>query len=233
MSEEQKVVAPQTQQTEAPKEEVKVETPKQQTFTQEQLDNIIKSRLEAEKTKHQRQIDEVKRQEEEIAKEKQVQEAKSKAELEKLMKQRISEKDTEILKYKTEIKKERIDNSVLSVASKHKAISPSQVVSLLKDDIKLNDDGRVEILDNNSNIRYNSKGELLTIEERVKEFLDANPHFRQGSLAGSGSQSSIEGKTVKPFNIQDLDMSKQEDRAKYAEYRKERDSKPTQINLNK
>ena len=233
MSEEQKVVAPQTQQTEAPKEEVKVETPKQQTFTQEQLDNIIKSRLEAEKTKHQRQIDEVKRQEEEIAKEKQVQEAKSKAELEKLMKQRISEKDTEILKYKTEIKKERIDNSVLSVASKHKAISPSQVVSLLKDDIKLNDDGRVEILDNNSNIRYNSKGELLTIEERVKEFLDANPHFRQGSLAGSGSQSSIEGKTVKPFNIQDLDMSKPEDRAKYAEYRKERDSKPTQINLNK
>ena len=231
MSEEQKVVAPQTQQTEAPKEEVKVETPKQQTFTQEQLDNIIKSRLEAEKTKHQRQIDEVKRQEEEIAKEKQVQEAKSKAELEKLMKQRISEKDTEILKYKTEIKKERIDNSVLSVASKHKAISPSQVVSLLKDDIKLNDDGRVEILDNNSNIRYNSKGELLTIEERVKEFLDANPHFRQGSLAGSGSQSSIEGKTVKPFNIQDLDMSKPEDRAKYAEYRKERDSKPTQINL--
>ena len=231
MSEEQKVVAPQTQQTEAPKEEVKVETPKQQTFTQEQLDNIIKSRLEAEKTKHQRQLDEVKRQEEEIAKEKQVQEAKSKAELEKLMKQRISEKDTEILKYKTEIKKERIDNSVLSVASKHKAISPSQVVSLLKDDIKLNDDGRVEILDNNSNIRYNSKGELLTIEERVKEFLDANPHFRQGSLAGSGSQSSIEGKTVKPFNIQDLDMSKPEDRAKYAEYRKERDSKPTQINL--
>ena len=28
-----------------------------------------------------------------------------------------------------------------------------------------------------------------------------------------------------------LDMSKPEDRAKYAEYRKERDSKPTQINL--
>ena len=231
MSEEQKVVAPQTQQTEAPKEEVKVETPKQQTFTQEQLDNIIKSRLEAEKTKHQRQIDEVKRQEEEIAKEKQVQEAKSKAELEKLMKQRISEKDTEILKYKTEIKKERIDNSVLSVASKMNAINPQQVVDLLKSEIKLNDDNRIEILDNNSNIRYNPKGELLTIEQRVKEFLDANPHFSQGSKSGTGSQSSVGGQTVKPFNIQDLDMSKPEDRAKYAEYRKERDSKPTQINL--
>ena len=169
--------------------------------------------------------------EEDAAKEKLVKEAKSKAELEKLMQQRIAEKDTEILKYKNEIKKEKIDNSVLSVASKNQAINPGQVVALLKDGIKLNDDGRVEILDNNNNIRYNEKGNLLSIEERVKEFLDANPHFRQGSKSGSGSQSAIEGKTVKPFNIQDLDMSKPEDRAKYAEYRKQRDSKPTQINL--
>ena len=137
------------------------------------------------------------------------------------------------MKYKNEIKKEKIDNSVLSVASKNQAINPGQVVALLKDGIKLNDDGRVEILDNNNNIRYNEKGNLFTIEERVKEFLDANPHFRQGSKSGSGSQSAIEGKTVKPFNIQELDMSKPEDRAKYAEYRKQRDSKPTQINLNK
>ena len=173
----------------------------------------------------------VKKQEEEILKAKQVEEAKSKSELEKLMQERIAEKDTEITKYKQAIQKERIDNQILSVASRNKAISPSQVVSLLKDEVRLTDDNRVEILDNNKNIRYNSKGELLTIEEKVKEFLDANPHFSQGSLAGSGSQQSIGGKTVKPFNIQDLDMSKPDDRAKYAEYRKERDSKPTQINL--
>ena len=54
------------------------------------------------------------------------------------MQQRISEKDTEILKYKNEIKKERIDNSIMAVASKNNAINPSQVVSLLKDAIKLN-----------------------------------------------------------------------------------------------
>ena len=80
-------------------------------------------------------------------------------------------------------------------------------------------------------IRYNPKGELLTIEDRVKEFLDANPHFRKGSLSGTGSQSTDGRKTVKPFNIQDLDMSKEEDRKRYAEYRKQRDSKPVQINL--
>ena len=220
--------------TPTPKETtVEVEKAKEQTFTQAQLDNIIKSRLEAEQRKHQRTLEDAKKAEEDALKEKEVKEAKSKAELEKVMQQRISERDTEVLKYKNALKAEKVDNSLLSVASQNQAISPSQVVSLLKDEVKLNDDNRVEILDNNKNIRYNEKGNVLTIEERVKEFLDANPHFRQGSKAGSGSQSSIEGKTVKPFNIQDLDMGKPEDRKRYAEYRKERDSKPTQINLNK
>ena len=225
-----------TQETSAPveaKEEVKQEQPKTESksFTQEQLDNIVQARIMSERKKYERKMEEEEKQKTELLKQKQVEEAKSKSEIEKLMKERIAEKDTEITKYKQAIQKERIDNQILSVASRNKAISPSQVVSLLKDEVRLTDDNRVEILDNNKNIRYNSKGELLTIEEKVKEFLDANPHFSQGSLAGSGSQQSIGGKTVKPFNIQDLDMSKPEDRAKYAEYRKERDSKPTQINL--
>tara|TARA_Y100000593_G_C4291056_1_gene328249 strand:- start:26 stop:733 length:708 start_codon:yes stop_codon:yes gene_type:complete len=232
MSEETKVVEPQNQQTETNENtEVKVEKAKEMTFTQEQLDNIIKSRLESEKAKHQRQLDEVKKQEEDVAKQKQIQDAKTKADLEKLMQERIAEKEQEINKYKSEIKKERVDNTILSVASRNKAISPSQVVSLLKNQVRLTDDNKVEVLDNNGNIRYNQKGELLTVEEQVKEFIDANPHFRQGSLSGTGSQSSVEGKAVKPFNISDLDMSKAEDRQKYSEYRKLRDSKPTQINL--
>ena len=229
MSEETKPVE---QTTENKQEETPVvEKAEQQTFTQDQLDNIIKSRLEAEKTKHQRQLDEQKKKDDELLKEKQLQDAKTKAEIEKLMKERIAEKDQEIINMKDMIKKEKIDNSVMSVASKMHAINPKQVVELMKSNIKLSDDNRIEVLDKHHNIRYNDKGELLTIEESVKEFLDANPHFSQGSLAGSGSQQSIGGKTVKPFNIQDLDMSKPEDRAKYSEYRKERDSKPTQINL--
>ena len=231
MTQETEVVQPKNEQTEAPKEEVKVETPKQQTFTQEQLDNIIKTRLDAEQRKHDKKLQEEESHKSEIIKEQQLKEAKSKADIEKIMQDRLSEKNEEVNKYKNQIKKEKVDNSILSIANENKAINAGQVVSLLKDEIKYNDDGRIEILDNNSNVRYNSQGELLTIDDRVKEFLDANPHFRQGSLSGSGSQSSVEGKTVKPFNIQDLNMSNADDRAKYAKYRKERDSKPTQINL--
>jgi hypothetical protein len=237
MTQETEVVQPKNEQTEAPKEEVKVEaqaeTPKHQTFTQEQLDNIIKTRLEAEQRKTQKILEAEASQKSELLKEQQLKEAKSKADIEKIMQDRLSEKDIEINKYKDQMKKEKVDNSILSIANEHKAINAGQVVSLIKNEIKYNDDGRIEILDNNSNVRYNSQGELLTIQDKVKEFLDANPHFRQGSLSGSGSQSSVEGKTVKPFNIQDLDMSKSEDRATYAKYKKARDERPTQIILNK
>jgi hypothetical protein len=215
------------------KEEVKVETPKQQTFTQEQLDNIIKTRLEAEQRKTQKILEAEESKKAELLKEQQLKEAKSKADIEKIMQDRLSEKDSELNRYKTQIKKEKVDNSILSVANREKSINAQQVVSLLKDEVKYTDDGRIEIVDNNSNVRYNSSGELLTIEDRVKEFLDSNPHFRQGSLSGSGSQSAIGGKTVKPFNLQDLDLTKPEDRKAYQEYRKKRDSGAVEINLNK
>ena len=235
MTQENEVVQPITEQTEAPTE-TKVEATqevKEMKFTQEQLDKVISSRLEAERRKYEKKLQEEENQKAEILKQKQLEEAKTKQDLEKIMQDRLSEKEQELNRYKNQIKKEKVDNSILSVASSNKAISPAQVVSLLKDEVKYNDDGRIEIVDNNSNVRYNAKGELLTIEDRVKEFLDSNPHFRQGSLSGSGSQSAIGGKTVKPFNLQDLDLTKPEDRKAYQEYRKKRDSGAVEINLNK
>ncbi len=232
MSQDTEVVQPKNEQVET-KEEVKAEAPKEQTFTQEQLDNIIKTRLEAEKTKAQKMLEEEAKKKEELLKEQQLKEAKSKAEIEKIMQERLSEKEQELNRYKDQIKKEKVDNSILSIANKEQSINAQQVVSLLKNEVKYNDDGRIEIVDNHSNVRYNAKGELLTIEDRVKEFLDANPHFRQGSKSGSGSQSSIGGNTVKPFNLQDLDLTKPEDRKAYAEYRKKRDSGAVEINLTK
>ena len=231
MSDDTQVNQPKNDVQEAEVKQTQTDEKPTPTFNQEDVDRIVKQRLEAEKSKHQRMLDEAKKQEQELAREKEIQEAKTKADLENLMKQRIADKDKELADWKAKVKTINVDNSLLAIASKNNAIAPDQVVSLLKSEVNYNDDGRVEILDNNKNIRYNSKGELLTIEDRVKEFLDANPHFRKGSLSGSGSLNSVEGKAVKPFNISDLDMSKAEDRKKYAEYRKQRDSAPVQINL--
>ena len=129
MSDDKQVNQPQNDVQEAEVKQTQTDETKQSnTFTQEQLDNIIKQRLEAEKAKQQRQIDELKKAEEEALKEKQIQEAKTKADLEKLMQERISAKDNELSKYKNMIKEEKVDNSIMSVASKNDAIAPSQVV---------------------------------------------------------------------------------------------------------
>jgi len=217
MSEEQVKQTENTETVENTESEQKTDN---KTFTQDQLNNIIESRIMAERRKYEKKIQEEEQQKSELLKQKQLEEAKSKQELEKIMQERLAEKDKELERFRTEIKKEKVDNSILSVASQNKAINPEQVVSLLKSEINLADDGRTEIVDNNGNIRYNAKGQPLTIEERVKEFLDSNPHFRQGSLSGTGSQSAIGGNSQKPRTIGDLDLNNPSDRKVYAEMRK-------------
>ena len=198
------------------------EQEEQKTFTQAQLNSILESRVMAERRKYEKKIQEEENQKAEIIKQEQLREAKTKQDLEKIMQERLSEKEQEIQKIKSEMVAEKIDKQILSVASSNKAVVPEQIVSLLKSELQLADDGRVEVLDNNRNIRYNEKGQPLTVEDRVKEFLDTNPHFRQGSLSGSGSQSSIGGNSLRPKSIGDLDLNNPADRKVYAEMRKTR-----------
>ena len=223
MSEETKVVEPTIENTETTNE-VSEQPLEQKTFTQAQLNSILESRVMAERRKYEKKIQEEENQKAELVKQEQLKEAKTKQDLEKIMQERLSEKETEIQKIKSEMVAEKIDKQILAVASTNKAVVPEQIVSLLKSELQLADDGRVEVLDNNRNIRYNEKGQPLTVEDRVKEFLDTNPHFRQGSLSGSGSQSSIGGNSLKPKSIGDLDLNNPADRKIYKEMRNTRSS---------
>ena len=222
MSEETKIVDNTNENTETNTNEVSQQTQEQKTFTQDQLNSIIESRVMAERRKYEKKIQEEENQKAELLKQEQLKEAKTKQDLEKIMQERLSEKEQEIQRIKNEMVAEKIDKQILAVASSNKAVVPEQIVSLLKSELQLADDGRVEVLDNNRNIRYNEKGQPLTVEDRVKEFLDTNPHFRQGSLSGAGSQSSIGGNSLQPKSIGDLDLNNPADRKVYAEMRKTR-----------
>ncbi len=222
MSEETNVAEPTNENTETNTNEVSQQTQEQKTFTQDQLNSIIESRVMAERRKYEKKIQEEENQKAELVKQEQLKEAKTKQDLEKIMQERLSEKEQEIQTIKNEMVAEKIDKQILAVASTNKAVVPEQIVSLLKSELQLADDGRVEVLDNNRNIRYNEKGQPLTVEDRVKEFLDTNPHFRQGSLSGAGSQSSIGGNSLQPKSIGDLDLNNPADRKVYAEMRKTR-----------
>ena len=68
MSEENKVSQPQNDVQEAEVKQTKTDEKPTPSFNQEDVDRIVKQRLEAEKAKHQRMLDETKKKEEEILK---------------------------------------------------------------------------------------------------------------------------------------------------------------------
>ena len=235
MADEQKTDTVETATTEIQQEEVKVEENKEDSFNKAQVDDIVKERLARERRKIYKELGtedlnaaKLSLQEKQ---EKELEIKKQRGEFDEIMKTQADKSNSEIANLKTQLEQIKINDSLLSSASKHRSNVPDQVVQLLKSNVKLNDDGKVEVLAENKQPRYNTKGELLSVDEYVQEFLTQNPHFQAATPSGSGSVSNVGKVDAKPFNIADLDMTKPEDRKQYAEYRKERDSKPTVIKL--
>tara|TARA_R100000654_G_scaffold31121_1_gene56000 strand:- start:1662 stop:2369 length:708 start_codon:yes stop_codon:yes gene_type:complete len=232
MAEENQVE--QTAETKEQEPQVK-ETPTAQTFTQDELNNIVERRLAKERGSMYKKlgvedldiaINAVKTQKE--AEEKQ---RIQKGEFEEILKTRTQEFNKEKQNLESQLKDIKINKSLLSSASKNKAINPDQVVELLKDNIKLNETGNVEILDKNGLARYNKQGELLSTDELVQEFLTQNPHFVSATPSGSGSVSNVDRQELsKPLNLSDLDMNNAKDREAYRKYRKEKMAQPFVIN---
>ena len=235
MADEQKTDTVETATTEIQQEEVKVEENKEDSFNKAQVDDIVKERLARERRKIYKELGtediNVAKSALQEKQEKELEIKKQRGEFDEIIKQQADKSNAEIANLKTQLEQIKINDSLLSSASKHRSNVPDQVVQLLKSNVKLNDEGKVEVLAENKQPRYNTKGELLSVDEYVQEFLTQNPHFQAATPSGSGSVSNVGKVDAKPFNIADLDMTNPEDRKRYAEYRKERDTKPTVIKL--
>ena len=227
-------VSNETTQNEQPKQET--ETPVNK-FSEEQVNEIVKARLAKDRASMYNKlgVDDLDTAINAVKLQKEAEEKSKiqKGEFEKILKEKSDESQKRISSLQSELRDIKVNKALLSSASRNKAINPDQVVELLKRNVKLNESGNVEILDKNGIARYNSKGELLTTDELVQEFLTQNPHFVTATPSGSGSVSNVDRSELsKPFNLSDLDMSNPADKKKYAEYRKQRDSQPTKIVLN-
>ena len=236
MSDENKT---ETIQEETKQQEVveQVEAKEQKEDSQSLIDKTIKDRLHRQKRRTLEDlgvtdIDEAK---EIIARSKEAEE-KRKLEAGKFEEVRASLVDNhkkELKKLQDELRGEKIDKQLIQSASGNRAINPNQVKDLLKANVRLNEDGNTEVLDKNGTTRYNKEGKPLSIDDYVNEFMTQNAHFQVATPSGSGSVSNVGQVNAQTFKMADLDMSNPEDRKKFAEYRKQRDSKPTVINLNK
>ena len=219
---------------EQPKEQT-TETVNSNTFSEEDVNNIVKQRLAKESASIYKKLD-VEDLDTAINAVRSTREAEEKqkiqkGEFEQILKEKSEEFNKKYTSLESELKDIKINKALLSSASKNRAINPDQVVELLKNNINLNETGGVEIVDKNGIARYNSKGELLTTDELVNEFLTQNPHFVTATPSGSGTVSNVDRTELNTtLNLSDIDMNNPADRKRYAEYRKQRDSGQRIIN---
>lgn len=195
-------------------------------FTQEDIDRIVKDRLSRERQKILKQYEGVDvekyRQFVEAEERRQHEEQVKKGEFEKILQTTVSKKDTTIQQLQNELRAIKVDGSLLNAASANKAVNPQQVARLLKDQIRLGDNGVVEVLDDSGSVRYNDQGAAMTVEELVGEFLTSNPHFVTAGPSGTGSQSVISKSNGTPghVDISKLNMNDPAHRAIYKEHMK-------------
>jgi hypothetical protein len=197
-----------------------------QTFTQDELDRIVKERLDRERKKFSKQFEgvDVERYRELTAKEEsiRIEQEKARGNFEKVLQETVGKKDLTIKQLQDQLHSIKVDGSLLNAASSRRAVNPQQVVRLLKDQIRLGNDGDVEIVDTDGSVRYSEKGSTLTVDDLVDEFLSANPHFIAAGPQGSGAQGAVgrPAGNVGKIDVTRLDMSNPQDRIIYKEYMK-------------
>jgi hypothetical protein len=197
-----------------------------ENFTQEDIDRIVKERLDRERKKFAKQFEgiDVEKYRELTAREESIrlEQEKKQGNFEKVLQETVGKKDQTIKQLQDQLQSIKVDGSLLNAASSRRAVNPQQVVRLLKDQIRLSDGGDVEIVDDNGGARYSDTGSLMTVDDLVNEFLTTNPHFVSAGPSGSGSGGGVgkaTGATGK-IDITKLNMSDPKDRAIYKEYRK-------------
>lgn len=202
-----------------------VEQTQDTKFSQADVDKIVADRIARERRKFEKKYEgiDIEQYQELTAKQEQERQErlKAKGEFEKILKETVEKKDSQISALQNQISNVKIDGALIDTASKYNAVSPQQVVQLIKNQVRLNEAGDVEVVDaKTGQTRYGDDGTHLTIDSLVKEFMTANPHFVAARPSGSGATSKVgETGAAETIDISKLDMNNPKDREVYKKYR--------------
>lgn len=219
--------------TEAPANDSKQKTPETEvskTYTADEFNNAmasVRKKTEANVLRKFEDVD-VERYRELVQKEEamKLEEQKKRGEFEKILKETAEKKDQDIQQLRSQLNSVKVDGALLNSASKHKAINPDQVVRLVKDKVRLNDAGDVEVIGDNGTPRYTDSGELMGVDQYVNEFLSQNTHFVQAGPSGSGATSNTNAKSVQEVDPSKLDLNDPQQRRIYKEMKQKGVSNP-------
>jgi hypothetical protein len=192
-------------------------------FSQEEMDSKVEKRLARERAKWANvDIDEYQ----------ELKAAKTKAETDKLMKRNEFDKvlqqqkekyDAETRSLRQKLESIQVDGALINAAVEQQAVNPQHITSLLRNSVKLDDDGNVVVLDDTGSIRYNQDTAApLTINDLVGEFVNGNPYFKSAAPAGTGSVGNTANTKPTPtVGLEDLDLTKATDREVYRKMKQE------------
>jgi hypothetical protein len=191
------------------------------TYTQEEVDNMMarmKGSLQKKLLKPYEDLgdpEELRSIKSEYEKKQQAEQIK-RGEFEKTLQELAAKKDLEIQKRDSVIKEYKVNTPLLSAAAQYRAVNAEQVKALLQTHVRLNETGDVEVVDTKGSVRYNDAGELLGVNDLVREFLDSNPHFVQATPATTNTKSS-HSTAASGIDISKLDMKNPEHRKLFAQ----------------
>ena len=106
-----------------------------------------------------------------------VEQQKQRGEFEKVLKDQAEKFSSKISELEGTLKREKVDGALLNNAASLKAIAPSQVADLLKNRVRLNEQGEAEVLDETGTPAYSDNGSQMQVKDLVRDFLTKNPHF--------------------------------------------------------
>jgi hypothetical protein len=140
-------------------------------------------------------------------------------EFERVLQEKLSAKDQEIQKRDRLIEEFKLNNPVIDAAARYRAVNPAQVKALVRSNIRLNVDGEVEVIDSEGKVKYDDKGQRISVDTFVQSWLQENPHFVQPTPSTTATRSNV-GFTQDRLDITKLDMKLPEHRKMYAEAKK-------------
>lgn len=193
----------------------------EKTYSQQEVDNMMarmRGSLEKKLLKPYEDLgdpDELRQLRSEAEQRRQDEQVK-RGEFEKTLQEIAAKKDAEISKRDQIIKEYKVNTPLLASAAKYRAVNAEQVKALLASNVRLNQEGEVEVVDTKGSVRYSDSGTPLQVEDLVREFLDSNPHFVSATPATTHTKSNVSNNTQETLDISKLDMSKAEHRKLYA-----------------
>lgn len=190
-------------------------------FTQEQVNEIVAKRVAQVKNKYSdidtSELAELRKFRESIEEEQLI----KRQDFEGVLKKTKDKYGQEISALRTELERIKVDGALINAASKSKAVAPEQVARLLKDAVRLQDDGSIVILDDKGNPRYTDSGDAYTVDILVDEFLASNTYFRAAGPTGTGSSSNTGESQTTEVDLSKLDLTNPDHRRIYKKMRQD------------